>query len=78
MQRRQIEPTLILCRALALPWSAVAAVLAMKAAKAGETYRPTPGLQRSYEALSGDAAERAMRLLKVRAAAAEKSADEAA
>jgi len=78
MQRRQIEPILIICRALAMPWAGVDAVLAMKAAKAGEPYRSMPSVQRSYEMLTSEAAERAMRLLKVRAAAAEGSADEAA
>jgi len=78
MQRRQIEPILIVCRALALPWPAVDAILAMKAAKAGEPYRAAPSVQRSYEMLTSEAAERAMRLLKVRAAAAEGSAEEAA
>jgi uncharacterized protein (DUF2336 family) len=69
MQRRQNEPILIVCRALSLPWEVVDAVLSMKAAKAGETYRSSQNLRRTYEALSVDAAERAMRLLKVRTAA---------
>jgi uncharacterized protein (DUF2336 family) len=78
MQRRQNEPILIICRALALPWPAVDAILAMKAAKFGELYRSAPSVRRSYEMLTSEAAERAMRLLKVRAAAADGSADEAA
>ena len=77
MQRRQVEPILILCRALAMPWTLVEAVLTMKATKAGEAYRSSANLQRTYEALTLDAAERAMRLLKVRAAAAERACEEA-
>jgi hypothetical protein len=69
MQRRQNEPILIVCRALSLPWEVVDAVLSMKASKAGESYRSSQNLRRTYEALSADAAERAMRLLKVRTAA---------
>jgi uncharacterized protein (DUF2336 family) len=71
MQRRQVEPILIICRALDLCWDSVEAILAMRASKAGEVYRPSANLRRTYEGLTADAAERAMRLLKVRATAAE-------
>ena len=71
IQKREIEPLLILCRTLGLSWQAVSSILEMRAVRARETYSPSRSIRLAYEALDLQAAEKAVRLLRVRARAAD-------
>lgn len=71
MQNRDAEPLLIVCRTLGLSWRSVEAILEMRAVRAHEPYAPSPATRRAYDALDAEAAERTVRLLRVRARAAD-------
>jgi uncharacterized protein (DUF2336 family) len=71
LQKREVEPLLVLCRSLDLSWTAVSAILEMRSVRAREAYAPSQAMRVLYEALEAQAAERTVRLLRVRARAAD-------
>jgi hypothetical protein len=71
MQKREVEPLLVLCRTLGLSWATVSAILEMRSIRAREAYAPSRAMRALYETLEAQAAERTVRLLRVRAKAAD-------
>jgi uncharacterized protein (DUF2336 family) len=71
MQKREVEPLLVLCRTLGLSWATVSAILEMRSIRAREAYAPSRAMRVLYETLEAQAAERTVRILRVRARAAD-------
>jgi len=69
------QTVLVLMRALDLPWTTVAALMALRAARQRTRHTSGVNAQRDYEAIDATAARRTLRFLQVRARAGDNPAE---